>query len=149
MTPEQQRLDQQQQLDDFRREVNLNLAYGTLADIDLPVTGDDGGCPVVAALEGERLSVVLGRLRAIGGFANLFVRRDDGGVRMASVIRESCAIADPDDDMTGDERPDADATVGMFLDYVARKPCGVVLSAALGHPACARDAHAVEFTAAL
>lgn len=145
MMPMQQHLDHQQQLDDFRRRVNLNLACGPLADIDLPVTGDDGGCPVVVALEGERLSVVLGRLRAVGGFANLFVRDDGGRVRMASVVDESCAIGDPDDDMTGDDRPGADVTVGMFLDYVAQRPCGVLLSAALGHPACARDARTVEF----
>jgi hypothetical protein len=33
----------------------------------------------------------------------------------------------------------------MFLDYVARWPNGVILSAAIGHPACARDARDVEF----
>ncbi len=144
MKPIQQHVSRQQQLDAFRREVNLNLALGPLADIELPVTSDDGGHPVVAALAGERLSIVLGRLRAVGGFANLFVR-DDGRVRMASVIGESCAIGDPDDDMTGDDRPGADATVGAFLDYVARRPRGVVVSAAVGHSACARDARTVEF----
>lgn len=132
------------QLDDFRREVNSNLAYGVLADVDLPVTNDDGGCPVVVALEDERLSVVLGRLRAVGGFANLFVR-GEGRVRLVSVIRESCAIPVPDDDMTGNEAPGPTATVGMFLDYLARRPNGVMLSAAVGHPARARDARDVEF----
>lgn len=131
-------------LDHFRREVNHNLALGALAHVDLPVTSDDGGCPVVVALEDERLSVLLGRLRAVGGFANLFVQGAKGRVRMASVIHESCAIQEPDDDMTGDESPGTAATVGMFLDYVARRPNGVLLSA-LGHPAWARDAHTVEF----
>jgi hypothetical protein len=130
-------------LDIFRREVNRNLAFGALADVELPVTSDDGGCPVVVALEEERLSVVLGRLRAVGGFANLFVR-GQGRVRMASVIGESCAIAVPDDEMIGDESPGPDATVGMFLDYVARRPNGVMLSAAVGQPACARDARIVD-----
>jgi len=131
-------------LDIFRREVNRDLAYGALADMDLPVTSDDGGCPVVVALDHERLSVVLGRLRAVGGFANLFVRGEDC-VRLASVIGAECAIPDPDDNMTGDDGPGADATVGMFLDYVARRPNGVMLSEAIGRPACARDAHTVEF----
>jgi hypothetical protein len=102
-------------LDNFRRKVNRNLAYGALADMDLPVTSDDGGCPVVVALEDERLSVVLGRLRAVGGFANLLMR-GNGRVRLASVIGASCAIPDPDDDMTGDDGPGPKATVGMFLD---------------------------------
>lgn len=55
-------------------EVNVNLAHGDLADYDLPVTGDDGGFPVVVALESERLSTLSGRLRAVGGYANVFVR---------------------------------------------------------------------------
>jgi hypothetical protein len=133
------------QLDNFRRELNSSLAYGALADMDLPVTSDDGGCPVVVALEDERVSVVLGRLRAVGGFANLFVRGGGRRLRVASVINSSCAIPIPDDDMTGDEGPGPTATVGTFLDYVERRPNGVMLSAALGHPAWARDAHTVEF----
>ncbi|SKU56834.1 Uncharacterised protein [Mycobacteroides abscessus subsp. massiliense] len=132
-----------EELDAFRREVNLNIAFGALADIDLPVTSDDGGFPVVVALGGERLSVVLGRLRAVGGYANLIVR-GDGQVRMASVIGPECAIGEPDDTMVGDQAPGANATIGMFLDYVQRNPNGVTISAALGHPACARDARSVE-----
>ena len=62
------------QLDEFRRMVTWNLACGALADvIHVPVVGDDGGCPVVVALEDEPLWTLLGRLRAVGGFANLFV----------------------------------------------------------------------------
>ncbi|WP_156148953.1 hypothetical protein [Rhodococcus sp. MEB064] len=132
-------------LDKFRREINWHLAQGALADVDLPVTSDDGGHPVVAALEDELLSTVLGRVRGVGGFANLFVH-DGAGVRMVSVINDACAIAQPGADMSGpEERPGPDATVGMFLDYVARHPNGVSVSAALGGQACARDARAVDF----
>ena len=117
--------------------MNQNLAYGALADLNLPVTSDDGGYPVAVALEDERLSVLLGRLRAVGGFANLFVRGDKR-VRGVSVVDTECAIGDPDDDMTGDDSPGPDVTVGMFLDYLERRPNGVILSAAVGHPARAR-----------
>lgn len=138
-------------LDKFRREVNWNLAVGALADIDLPVTDDDGGHPVVVALESERLSTLLGRLRAVGGFANLFVWFPNG-VRTASVIDTRCAIPDPDDDLTPvAERPGANATVGMFFDYLAQRPNGVVLSAVSGdanRPALARDAKLVDFAEA-
>lgn len=138
----------QSQLDEFRREVNFNLAVGALADFELPVTGDDGGCPVVVALEDEALSIVLGRLKAVGGYANLFVRGADQ-VRMASVIDSSSALAEASDDMTLDgERPNPDATVGMFLDWVEKCPNGVKLSKAVGHPAYARDARNVELTPA-
>lgn len=133
-------------LDEFRREVNLNLAIGALADVELPVTDDDGGSPVVVALEDEPLSTVLGRLRAVGGYANLFVH-GARGVRMASVINESSALVDASDDMTpAGESPGPDATVGMFLDWVEKCPHGVKISAAVGHPAWARDAVPVELT---
>ncbi|WP_157890415.1 hypothetical protein [Mycolicibacterium goodii] len=136
------------QLDDFRREVNWQLACGNLADLELPVTSDDGGCPVVVALEHEPLSVLLGRLRAVGGYANLFVWFESG-VRAASVIDTSCAIPEGGDDLTSPgERPGATATVGMFMDYVAQRPHGVVLSAISGdvtRPAMARDTRPVEF----
>lgn len=133
-----------EQLDAFRRAVNLSLACGDLMDVDLPVTSDDGGRPVIVALEDERLSTLLGRIRSVGGFANLFVRGADQ-VRRVSVIGDTCAIAVPDDVMTGEDAPGPDATVGMFIDYVERRPNGVTISAAVGHPACARDARTVEF----
>jgi hypothetical protein len=136
------------QLDDLRRWVTWNLACGALVDVELPVVGDDGGCPVVVALEEESLSTLLGRLRAVGGFANLFVGSDIR-VRMLTVIDANCAILEPDDDMTPSaERPGATATVGMFVDYVERRPNGVVLSIVSGdakRPALARDARTVDF----
>ena len=131
-------------LDAFRREVNVNLACGALVDFELPVTSDDGGQPVVVALESERISTLLGRIRAVGGFANLFVR-GPSQVRMVSVIGDSCAISTPDDVMTGNDAPGPNATVEMFIDYVERNPNGVMISAAIGHPACARDSRVVEF----
>jgi hypothetical protein len=139
-------------LDEFRQEVNWNLACGPMADVDLlPVTGDDGGRPVVVALEDEQLAILLGRLRAVGGYANLFVR-GAGGVRTLSVIDRTCLIPEPDDDLTAPaERPGANATVGMFLDYLDQRPGGVVLSTVSSdaeRPALARDARLVEFTAA-
>lgn len=54
------------------------------------------------------------------------------------------AIPEPDDDMSGDERPGATATIGMFIEYLGRRPNGVVLSrvtADPSRPALARDAH--------
>ena len=46
------------QLDQLRHEVNLNLAFGAVSDIDL-VTNDEGHCPVVVALDSEPLSAIL------------------------------------------------------------------------------------------
>lgn len=131
------------QLDAFRRVVDWELACGSLADIELPVTSDDGEFPVVVALESERLSTLLGRLRAVGWSANVFMRVR-GECCAMSVVTDACAIPVPDDVMTGDESPGVGATVGMFYDHVVRNPNGVTISAAVGHPACARDPRPVE-----
>lgn len=133
-------------LDAFRAEVDWNLACGALADHELPVTSDDGDQVVIVALAEEPLSILLGRLRAVGGYANLFVK-SHSGVRMISVIKDDCAIGDPDDDMTPPaERPGATATVGMFLDYLDHCPKGVRLSMVNPtQPPIARDSQEVEF----
>lgn len=136
------------ELDAFRSEVNINLAYGALADFMLPVTSDDGGFPVVVALEPERMSALLGRIRAVGGYANVFVRGEADGevvVRMVSVVGDACAIPTPDALMLGTEAPGPGATVGMFVDYLETQPNGVALSAVVGHPARARNPQIVEF----
>lgn len=135
-------------LDEFRREVNWNLACGPLAELGLPVTGDDGGCPVVVALEDELLLTLLGRLRAVGGNANLFVR-GLGGVRIVSVVDVRCAVGEAAEDLTAPEdSPGPTATVGMFLDYVTHRPGGVVIAALKRAPersTVARDTRTVEF----
>ena len=135
------------ELDAFRREVNLNLAYGALSDVALPVTSDDGSVPVVVAIEAERLSTLLGRIRAVGCYANVFVRGENAGqprVRQLSVVGDACAISEPDDVMVGSDAPGQGATVGMFVDYLETRPGGVALSS-VGDRACARDPKAVEF----
>ncbi|MFC9966318.1 hypothetical protein ACFVH4_18980 [Nocardia ignorata] len=140
------------QLDAFRREVNINLAVGALADVELPVTSNDGGFPVVVALEDEPLSKALGRIRAAGGYANLFVSNEDRRVRMVAFMDSGCAVNDQDaDDMTGPgEAPGIDATVGMFVDWLEQCPNGVKLSAeAVGQrDAYARDAQDIELSPA-
>lgn len=128
------------ELADFRHAINQGIAHG---EVSLPVVGEDGIPRIVLALEDEPLFSLLGRLRAAGGNANLFVR-GEGRTRRVSVIDMVSAIPAPDDDMTGDEAPDSMASVGMFLDYLERRPNGVVLSTVNPvSPAVARDV--VEF----
>lgn len=107
------------QLDQLRHEVNLNLAFGAVSDIDL-VTNDEGHCPVVVALDSEPLSAILGRLRAVGGYGTVF-SRGKAGVRAVSMLHDQCAIPQPADSLI----PGPDAEFGMFLDYVARHDDGV------------------------
>lgn len=132
-------------LDAFRAEVCWNLACGPMADSDLPVTSDDGEFIVVAALEDEPLSTLLGRLRAVGGYANVFVKRA-ACVTQVSVIADLCAITTPDEHLTVPGSPGASSTVGMFLDYLDLHPNGLRLSVVNpAKPAVAKDARPVEF----
>jgi len=114
-----------------------------LVDFELPVTGDDGSFPIVVAFADESVSKLTDRIQTAGGYANVFVK-DGLRVRFVTFIDEACAIGDPDDVMVGVDAPGATSTIGVLLDYVERNPNGVTISAALGHPACARDARQVE-----
>lgn len=135
------------ELDQFRHDVDLNLTHGSLADFDLPVTDNDGNAPLIVALADEPVSKLTDRIRAAGGKANIFVK-DGSFVHFVSVIDAQCAISEADETMVGDEAPSPNATIGMLLAYVERKPNGVTISATLGQPAYARDARQVELTSA-
>ena len=131
-----------EQLAAFRRELNWNIAHG---NVNLPVVGIDGVPMVLVALEKEPLSVLLGRLRAVGGKANLFVQGPNR-VRQVSFVEDGSTIPIPDDDQDGGERPVATESVGHFLDYLERHPNGVALPTLnpAGSPV-ARDTREVQF----
>ena len=101
------------ELDHLRLEASLNLAYGAVADAEL-VTNDDGDCPIVVALDWEPLSIMLGRVRAVGGYGTIFSRNAAGAVRMLSVIQGNCALTPVGDALT----PGAGATVGGFWRFM-------------------------------
>lgn len=123
--------DRVARLDAFRRDVNLSLAVGELADVDLEVVNSEGKSPVVVALDEERLEVVLRRVQNAGGFANLFVK-GPGVVRRASFIDARSALGEAGaDDLTGAQRPSGQTTIGMFLDYAALHDEGVNLPLSL------------------
>lgn len=125
-------------LDMLRDAVNRNLAYGPLAAVEL-VTNDHGDCPVVVALDDESLAIVLGRVRAVGGYGTV-VSRGAERDRIVSLIQAEGSLAPSPDVLT----PGATASFGMFLDHVELHPEGVSIPAAFDAPAKARDAHEVE-----
>lgn len=109
---------------DFRSRVSRGIAHGRIA---LPVVDTDGSRPVVFALENEPLVTLVDRLRAIGGYANVFVSCDSG-IRQLAVVDSRSAIPIPSDDLTS-EQPGPLTSVGMFLDSLTLHPNGVVLLA--------------------
>lgn len=119
-------------LDAFRREVDRSLAVGRFADLELEVVDVDGRSPVVVALEDERLPVLLRRLEAVGGYANVFVRTGDGVRRVAVMDTDGALDVRGADDMrSADDQPGADSSVGVFVDHLATRSGGVLLPARL------------------
>ncbi len=121
-------------LDEFRQSILLNLGTGALENTQLPVVDARGQHPIVAALSEERLAVLLRRVQAVGGFANVFVLDAvEGSVQLVPFIdRRSAILADSAEDLTSAvDRPAPDATVGMFLAYLSVKAHGVLLPALL------------------
>lgn len=143
----------QSALDTFRQELDLSLAIGALADLKLLVTDRNGEFPVIAALSGERLEVLLGRVRSVGGFANIFVLDQIGEAKRVAYLPTlpvTEAIGGEHSlDMTGDERPSANATVAVFLEFLALHPEGVLLPVGLDDGPFVKDPQVVDFDLAL
>ena len=120
------------ELDAFRAEVSRSLAVGDLANVELEVVDVDGRTPVVVALEDERLPVLLRRIEAVGGYANVFVRTRAGIGRIAVMDVEGALDVRSADDMRPvAEQPSPDSTVGTFIEYLEHRAGGVVLPARL------------------
>ena len=129
------------QLDQLRHEVNLNLAFGAVSDIDL-VTNDEGHCPSSSHSTASRCrrSWPTARRRRL---RHRVLPRQSGRTCRVDASRP---VRDPQpaDSLI----PGPDAEFGMFLDYVARHDDGVCIPAAFDHPAKARDARPVELAEA-
>lgn len=125
--------ERRKRLNDFRTTVDRIVARDT--DVDM-VVNDEGERVVVVALGDELLSQLIERLRSAGGYATVFVLSASGAIRSATVVRSECSIAEPDDDLTGTNRPGSMALIDTFIDYLALHPNGVKLDSA------ATDSHA-------
>lgn len=94
----------------------------------LPAVNDLGRQFIVTALGEEPVSALFARVRAAGGYANVFISTR-GSVVLLPFIRKEGAFE------TGEEADlsmpvNADSTVDMFLDYCEVHPEGIVLKLA-------------------
>ncbi|RPE77865.1 MULTISPECIES: hypothetical protein [unclassified Frondihabitans] len=116
-------------LDDFRLEIDILIALGGR---QLTVRDNNGECPVVAALEEERLPVLLRRVESVGGYANVFTKGRGSSIRHFVVMDATGALdVRGAETMLDAEQPSPESTVGMFVDYLSRQKAGVLLPARL------------------
>lgn len=118
-----------QNLDELRKRVVRQVAFG---DVELTVTDDEGKMPIVVALAGERLAVLVGRVANAGGSANVFVGRGDE-MYQVSAVRTECARGGDQVDRLA-VPSGADSTVGMFVDALVSAPRGLNLSMPRPYP---------------
>lgn len=117
-------------LDAFRRAVLKKVGAGGL---ELPVVNDVGERHVVVAMRDEPMPTLLRRIRLAGGYANVFVKRPEGGLYAVSVLRPEGALVESGP--TPVSMPsDAETSVGMFVDYLLKQRAGVHLAVLQGGP---------------
>lgn len=112
------------ELANFNVEVNENIADGNIDSV-LAAKNADGEYPVVTALGCEPLSLLVERIRALGGVANVFVK----GKRGVSFIiaTKPTGKGNPVDLSDIDDWGSGSADIDMFLDYLHMQKDGVII----------------------
>lgn len=110
-------------LDTFRRSV---LKAVGMSGIDLPVVNDQGQRQIVVALEDEPFNLLTERLKAAGGYANVFILTPKGTVNV-TVIKQECSLM-PRSCEHISMPIGTDSSVGMFLEYLEHHPEGVAVT---------------------
>lgn len=109
-------------------EINLDIAIAAgMFDQSITVQNQHGAYPIVAALADEQLYYLNERIRACGGYANVFVLDHD----KISVIHSMKTDSVPSDAEDFTELRNGGSSVGMFLAYLKRHPEGVCIPAKL------------------
>lgn len=117
-------IERRWELANFNIEVNANIAAGNVDDV-LAVTDENGEYPVVTALGCEPLSLLVERVSAIGGRANVFVKGRDRVSFIAADRYEG--NGNPVDLSDTDEWESGSSDIDMFLDYLRMQHDGVIM----------------------
>lgn len=121
------------------------LARVGAGQLPLRATNDRGERFVVTALGEEPASSLFKRIRAAGGYANVYALVD-GRVWGFGFVQEACALGDsPAEGL--DMSFDAESTVSMLVEHLRLHPEGVRLSVSGPHraPAVAEPKEQFEF----
>ena len=112
------------ELANFNIEVNANIAAGNVDDV-LAVTDENGEYPIVTALGREPVSLLVERVSAIGGRANVFVKGMD---RVSFITADRYGgKGNPADLSDIDEWESGSSDIDMFLNYLRTQRDGVIM----------------------
>lgn len=112
------------ELANFRIEVNQNLARGEF-DHMLVVKDEHGEYPVVTALGNEPLSLLLERVSALGGRANIFVKGSEGvSFILADYPEDGVQPLDLSD---GAQWASGESAIDIFLQYLRTQKNGIAM----------------------
>lgn len=118
------------ELDAFRRAILKKVGAG---ELQAPVVNDLGERHVVVAMPDEPIPSLLRRVRLAGGYANVFVKRPEGGLYSVSVLKPEGTLVE--NVATPVSIPsDAETSVGMFIDYLLKRRSGIKLAMVEGWP---------------
>lgn len=114
------------ELTSFETSLDIAIAAG-MFEQSITVQNQHGAYPIVAALGDEQLYYLNERIRACGGYANVFVLDHD---RISVIHSVKMDGVPPEADDFTDLR-NGESSVGMFLAYLKRHPEGVCIPAKL------------------
>lgn len=110
----------------FEMEVNANIASGSLDDFSW-VEDAEGSCPIVVALGEEPLSLLVERITAEDGLANVFVKEGERVSMLVSTPGGTEVHPGSVDLSNPKEWANGNAPVSEFLDYLRLQKDGVVM----------------------
>lgn len=113
------------ELSDFRMQVNDNLVNGDLDEF-LTVRDSNGEYPVVIALGREPLALLVERVSAEDGMANIFIKGRNG---VSFITSQRCVELNNEiEDLSNlDEWYSGESDIDLFVDYLRMQKHGVIM----------------------
>ena len=114
------------ELNSFELSLEIALSAG-MFDESITVCDSSGNYPIVAALAKEQMYYLTERVKACGGYANIFVLDVDLVTVLHSTRTEM--ITEGAEDFT--DLQNGGSTIGAFIDYLRLRPNGVCIPSTL------------------
>lgn len=116
-------------LNRFRSQMMRRLSRSKELRDAVATVDNSGNRSIVFALASERLATLVKRVELTGGYATVFVE-DKDRVAVLSFMDPNCVLdLDSAQDLANvpdDQLPSANASVGVFLDFLTHMPQGLI-----------------------